>query len=220
LSRKRKKKSKFEVIIGNPAVDKRNREKMPFMKGPAPWRRTLQYLQNGSLIFKDNVKIFSINFQEDNPASDGLNRFVFWHLAQIQYKNPKVQCLQMKNMSLTPHITVYEKDGKEVNKVFMNCYKRNSKEILDWCVAIVGKSKEQLEQESFVNPANFTCENNDYSRYCICQIPGQISCPGFKKMPEFMRNKYKMEKKDELDEIRKVKSDQQALKEYFQRESM
>ncbi len=87
-------------------------------------------------------------------------------------------------------------------------------------MAIVGKSKEQLEQESFVNPANFTCENNDYSRYCICQIPGQISCPGFKKMPEFMRNKYKMEKKDELDEIRKVKSDQQALKEYFQRESM
>jgi small subunit ribosomal protein S25 len=187
------------------------------MKGPAPWRRTLRYLQEGSLIFRDKVQIFAINYNENQQSSEGLQRFIFWHLAQIQYKNPKVQCVQMKNMSLTPHITVFSTDEGKLNKIYMNCYKRHETEILEWCKSTVGKTKEQLQLEAFVNPANFTCDNDDYTRYCICQIPGQISCPKYKIMPEFLRGKYLVAKKDELNEIRKRKSDAKALKEYFKK---
>ncbi len=186
------------------------------MKGPAPWRRTLEYLDRGRLIFQDKVKIFSINYHDQHPNSEGLRRFIFWHLSQIQYKNPKVQCVQFKNLSHTPHITVFTADDKQgINKVYMNCYKRNENEILDWCTKIVGKSEEQLAKESLVNPANFTCDNN-YARYCICQIPGQVSCPQFKELPKFMRGKYY--KSEELEEHRKLKSDDQELKEYWQNE--
>lgn len=35
---------------------------MPFMIGPAPIRRTLQFLEAGRLVLKDQIKIFSINY--------------------------------------------------------------------------------------------------------------------------------------------------------------
>lgn len=35
---------------------------MPFMIGRAPVRRTLKYLQDGKLVLKDSIQIFSINY--------------------------------------------------------------------------------------------------------------------------------------------------------------
>lgn len=35
---------------------------MPFMIGPAPIRRTIKYLNAGRLVFKDQLKIFSVNY--------------------------------------------------------------------------------------------------------------------------------------------------------------
>ena len=188
---------------------------MPFMKGPAPWRRTLQYLERGSLVFKDKVKIMSINYHETLPESEGLRRFIFWNLAQVQYKNPHVQCVQFKNQTQEPFITIYQHDVQQdaLNKIYINCYKRTQQDILDWCVKMVGKSKEQLAKEAATNPTNFgrTC-----TRYCICEVEGQVACPSFKPLPKFMTGKYKMQKKDELAELRKTKSDDEALKEYWQ----
>ena len=53
------------------------------------------------------------------------------------------------------------------------------------------------------------------SRHCICLVEGQMACPRYKTMPEFMRGKYVYIKKDELEEIREKKSDAEALKEYW-----
>lgn len=44
---------------------------MPFMKGPAPIRRTIKYLEAGRLVFKDQVKIFSINYNVHGPHHQG-----------------------------------------------------------------------------------------------------------------------------------------------------
>ena len=44
---------------------------MPFMKGRAPIRRTLEYLEKGQLIFKNNIKIMTINYNHGQNASDG-----------------------------------------------------------------------------------------------------------------------------------------------------
>lgn len=182
------------------------------MRGPAPWRRSLDYLEKGSLIFKDKVKIMSINYHDTLPESDGLRRFVFWHLAQIQYKNPAVQCVQLKNITYTPYITLYTSEKGTNNRVLVNCYKRTQDDIHDWLLKLMCKTKEEIELASRANPANF---GKYRTRTCICQIPGQVACPGYKELPKHMRGKYLYVKKDELEELRQKKSDDEALKEYW-----
>ena len=45
--------------------------KMPFMKGTAPVRRTLKYLENGLLYFQPEVRVLTMNYNLDQKASDG-----------------------------------------------------------------------------------------------------------------------------------------------------
>lgn len=51
---------------------------------------------------------------------------------------------------------------------------------------------EAIAREKKDNPANFgaLCE-----RQCICEIPGQIPCPGTCPLPKIMRGKYKSVKR-------------------------
>jgi small subunit ribosomal protein S25 len=189
---------------------------MPFMKGPAAWRRTLDYLNKGSLIFRDKVKVLSINYHETEPESEGLRGFVFWHLAQIKYKNPHVQCVQLKNVVKSPFLTFYtlnkEENKDKIQSVIVNCYKKNQVEIMEHCKELFGKSDKEIQQEQQKNEANF---GEGCSRFCICQVEGQIACPRWKPLPYFMRGKYFYFKKDELEEMRKSKSDEQAMQEYW-----
>ena len=41
---------------------------MPFMLGPSPIRRTLKYLNKGDIIFRDIVKIFTVNYTKNDDA--------------------------------------------------------------------------------------------------------------------------------------------------------
>ena len=48
---------------------------MRFLLGPAPIRRTMQYLEGGKLIFKDRVKIMTLHYNQywrfdDKPRYD------------------------------------------------------------------------------------------------------------------------------------------------------
>jgi small subunit ribosomal protein S25 len=193
-----------------------------FMRGAAPWRNTLAYLESGTIIFRPIVRIFTLNYTLDKPDSDGLRRFIFWHLAQIQYKNPQVQCVQFKNTTPTPFVSFYlsrtiSSDDYEI--VHMDCYKKTSNEIHDSIRRVMGKSDLQQRIDSELtarleNPANF---GKDCSHYCMCLIYGQMSCPGRKKLPEHLRGKYTRYKIDELEEIRSKISDQDALKDYWKR---
>ena len=60
---------------------------MPWMKGVAPIRRTVKYLNASPLIFKPRVKIMMINFndKETDKHHEGARDFVFWNLPQ-EYK--------------------------------------------------------------------------------------------------------------------------------------
>lgn len=49
---------------------------MPFMKGREPIRRTINYLKNGKLYLKNEVKIFSITYNSFGKLHDGA-RLVF-----------------------------------------------------------------------------------------------------------------------------------------------
>lgn len=55
-------------------------------------------------------------------------------------------------------------------------------------------SREMLEAEAAEaasltqNPANFGAT---FMRHCICEVPGQIPCPGWQHLPRGMRGKWK-----------------------------
>jgi small subunit ribosomal protein S25 len=48
----------------------------------------------------------------------------------------------------------------------------------------------RLEESRFHNPALFGFH---FDRQCICEIPGQVPCPGWEEFPKEMTGKYKNE---------------------------
>ncbi|KAL5288346.1 MRPS25 family protein [Megaselia abdita] len=162
---------------------------MPFMKGREPVRRTLQYLNASRLVLKDKVKIFSVNYNTHGENHKGAREFVFWNIPQIQFKNPAVQVTTLKNMTPSPFVTCYFEDGREM---IIDMDNRHRDEILEHLRKVVGKTDEQLAAEALLaekkdNPANF---GYGCDRHCICEIPGQVPCPGTVPLPEHMRGKY------------------------------
>ncbi|XP_065363200.1 small ribosomal subunit protein mS25 [Calliphora vicina] len=162
---------------------------MPFMKGRAPIRRTLEYLSSGKLVLKDKVKIFSVNYNTYGDHHDGARDFVFWNIPQVQYKNPQVQVVTFKNMTPSPFVRCYFEDGRDM---LIDVDSKNRLEIEEHLMRVVGKTKEQLHAEARLaeskdNPANFGYGCN---RHCICEIPGQVPCPGTVPLPDRMRGKH------------------------------
>ena len=80
---------------------------MPFMKGAAPIRRTLQYLESSNLVLRDRIQIFSVNYNTTGENHEGARQFVFWNLPQLQYKNPAIQVATFKNMTPSPFIQCF-----------------------------------------------------------------------------------------------------------------
>ncbi|VVC28356.1 Thioredoxin-like fold,Ribosomal protein/NADH dehydrogenase domain [Cinara cedri] len=165
---------------------------MPFMKGAAPIRRTMQYLDAGKIVFKDRIKIFSVHYNTLGENHHGTREFVFWHLPQIQFKNPDVQVLTLKNMTPTPFIRCYMNDGKDM---LIDVDNRDKDRIHDHILEVLGKPKETLEMEAMArekkdNPANFgyMCE-----KHCMCEILGQVPCPSVVPLPKSWRGKFKNE---------------------------
>uniref|UniRef100_A0A2P2I203 Small ribosomal subunit protein mS25 n=2 Tax=Hirondellea gigas TaxID=1518452 RepID=A0A2P2I203_9CRUS len=170
---------------------------MPFMKGPAPVRRTLKYLENFHIKLKSRVEVLSIHYNNDKflggiPAHHvGAEQFVFWNLPQLQYKNPEVQMLTFKNLTPSPFIRIFCKDGEEI---LIDLDGKTNTEIVAHLHKVIGKKVEDSEPASRIlhqlkeNPAHFGwgCK-----RQCMCEIFGQLPCPGIVPMPKRMRGKYR-----------------------------
>nr|KAF6420799.1 mitochondrial ribosomal protein S25 [Molossus molossus] len=77
------------------------------MKGRFPIRRTLQYLSQGDVVFKDSVKVMTVNYNTHGELGEGARKFVFFNIPQIQYKNPWVQIMMFKNMTPSPFLRFY-----------------------------------------------------------------------------------------------------------------
>uniref|UniRef100_A0A6B2EC64 Small ribosomal subunit protein mS25 n=1 Tax=Phlebotomus kandelakii TaxID=1109342 RepID=A0A6B2EC64_9DIPT len=166
---------------------------MPFMKGKAPVRRTIQYLTSGNLMLKKQVRIFSINYNTFGEHHKGARDYVFWNLPQVQYKNPNVQVITFKNMTPTPFIRCYFDNGKDI---LIDIDSKSREEIDSHLTRVLGKSKEMLDAEAKMaekqdNPANF---GYGCTKPCMCTIPGQVPCPAVVPLPHHMRGKFKYAK--------------------------
>uniref|UniRef100_UPI0037E757AF small ribosomal subunit protein mS25 n=1 Tax=Semicossyphus pulcher TaxID=241346 RepID=UPI0037E757AF len=162
------------------------------MKGRFPIRRTLEYLQKGDIIFKNRVKIMTVNYNTHGDLSEGARKFVFFNIPQIQYKNPWVQIMMFKNMTPSPFLKFYLDDGEQV---LVDVEGRDYKQISQHVKKILGKSEELLQSEAQAkmqasNPANFGPKKYCL-RECICEVEGQVPCPGTLPLPKEMTGKYR-----------------------------
>ena len=148
---------------------------MPFMKGIAPVRRTVRYLEKGLLEFKDSVRVVTFHYNKDQSTSKGTEDFVFWHFAQMQYKNPNTQLVVLNNMTPSPFVMCHFDTGV---KMTLDVDGADKDTILNQVKHIFCKTEETLQAEQLAremkeNPANFGYR---CSHHCICEIPGQVAC--------------------------------------------
>ncbi|XP_055342735.1 probable 28S ribosomal protein S25, mitochondrial [Paramacrobiotus metropolitanus] len=160
-----------------------------FMSGPAPIRRTLQYLEGGQIQLRDEVRIVCMYWRDRDFAHKGAREFVFWNYPQLQYKNPHVQFLTFTNYMPTPVIQAYLENGQ---KVLLDVFDNTRHEIHERVRKTIGKSEEILAAEAvarqtIANPANF---GKGFPRHCICEVPGQIPCSNVVPFPKEMRRKF------------------------------
>ncbi|XP_068109138.1 small ribosomal subunit protein mS25 [Hyperolius riggenbachi] len=165
---------------------------MPLMKGRFPIRRTLQYLQSGEVVFKDAVRVMTVNYNALGEHGQGARDFVFFNVPQIQYKNPWVQIMTLKNMTPSPFLRFYLDNGEQI---LMDIEGKSHMDIVQHVKKLVGKSKETLEREEkdkmvLSNPANFGPKKH-YQRQCICEVEGQVPCPGLVPLPKELTGKYR-----------------------------
>ncbi|KYO24885.1 28S ribosomal protein S25, mitochondrial [Alligator mississippiensis] len=82
-------------------------------------------------------------------------------------------------------------DGKQV---LVDIEEKTNKEITEHIKKIFGKSIETLEREQqakkVLHPATFGPKKY-HLRECMCEIEGQVPCPGRVPLPKEMTGKYK-----------------------------
>uniref|UniRef100_A0A8D0DH16 Small ribosomal subunit protein mS25 n=1 Tax=Salvator merianae TaxID=96440 RepID=A0A8D0DH16_SALMN len=164
-----------------------------WMKGRYPIRRTLEYLRQGDVVFKESVKVMTVNYNTQGQLSDGARKFVFFNIPQIQYKNPSVQIVMFKNITPSPFLKFYLDNGEQV---LVDVEEKTNKEIVQHVKKILGKSEKTLEEEaqeemSIQHPGTFGSRRYHHLRKCICEVEGQIPCPGKVPLPKEMTGKYK-----------------------------
>uniref|UniRef100_A0A9L0R554 Small ribosomal subunit protein mS25 n=1 Tax=Equus caballus TaxID=9796 RepID=A0A9L0R554_HORSE len=201
------------------------------MKGRFPIRRTLQYLGQGDVVFKDSVKVMTVNYNTHGELGEGARpllvpvpsavqlsppgpcskcqwpvlqpwashrlgvsagKFVFFNIPQIQYKNPWVQIMMFKNMTPSPFLRFYLDSGEQV---LVDVETKSNKEIMEHIKKVLGKNeetlkKEEQEKKQLSHPAHFG-PRKYCLRECICEVEGQVPCPGLVPLPKEMTGKYK-----------------------------
>ncbi|KAF7233642.1 hypothetical protein EG68_11957 [Paragonimus skrjabini miyazakii] len=149
---------------------------MPFLKGGRlALTRTKNYLGSGRILLNDAVKIITIHHVPGQDISKGCDELIKWFLPPLQFKNPKVQIITLKNMCPTPFVQVYLDNDEEI---LVDCSFRKGSEIHDHLKSILGKpnhspSIANVDAKPDDNPANFGIR---FPRQCICEIYGQMPC--------------------------------------------
>ncbi|VDP91776.1 unnamed protein product [Echinostoma caproni] len=149
---------------------------MPFLKGGRlAVTRTRKYLESGRIILQDSVKVIAIHHVPGKKISEGCNELIRWFLPPLQFKNPNVQILTLKNMCPTPFIQVFLNNEEEL---VIDCSFRSHTDINSHLNAVLGTSlhgtaSPSTDLLSIDNPANF---GTKHKRQCICEVYGQVPC--------------------------------------------
>ncbi|CAK5053572.1 unnamed protein product [Meloidogyne enterolobii] len=164
---------------------------MPFMRGVMPLRRTYYYMEQGKIIFRNEVKIFTIAYHRmPNEAQKGASDFVYWHWNQLLFKNPEIQFVRQDNISIAPFAIAFLGDGREVP---FDLEWMTHQEIGDVLRKTLGKSTlvrkaEELEKMAKCHPADF---GENCQRQCICEVQGQHPCTSLIYAPKHISESWR-----------------------------
>ncbi|VDN55692.1 unnamed protein product [Dracunculus medinensis] len=167
---------------------------MPFMHGSMPLRRTYFYLNQGTIFFRDVVKVLAFGFhRRPTPEQKGARDFIFWHWAQLQFQNPKVQLVKYVDFTPIPFVQAFLDDGREV---LFDLDGKSREEIIEILKGTLGKTNLVLRREKFErviekNPSSF---GEDCSRQCICTVQGQYPCTGLLAAPDYLKGTWRWHK--------------------------
>ena len=101
-------------------------------------KRTLEFLNRGTLHLKTSVKVITIAYNIGDIPSAGLREFIKEKVPQIQYKNPNVQILAFKNQYKFPSLRIYHED---YHRTMIDCENKESDRIFQELSKVAGKSK-------------------------------------------------------------------------------
>lgn len=168
------------------------------MFGPAPIRRTLNYLKAGKFFARDDIRVMEVSYflhgrkyqtreEMEKDYFHGLRTFYFWEMPRIQYQNPGLQIVRLLDKLPSPYIRFWKDDG---GSIVIDCFNQKHEDILERVIKTVGKSNERLKLEETLkrekvgeeNPALF---GYNRERFCGCEVLGQHPCPGVIRTPTF-----------------------------------
>lgn len=174
---------------------------MPFMHNRGAVARTLDYLKKGEMMLENHVKVLLFSFNYDKvlksapPRHAGLYNFVFWHLPQLQYKNPEVQIITLNKLTPLPWIKAYYDNDTDLT---IDCDNKCREDILHHIKNVLGIQHKDIEAEERERVAQENMKTASFgektNRHCICEVPGQYPCPGWFRFPEEMTGKGRMKR--------------------------
>lgn len=144
-----------------------------------PVTSTTRFLEEG-IIFRDCVRCITIHYseydcEEKNRAHEATKKLAEVNFNQLQYMNPDVQILVMRNLLPHPFVTFFLEGNERIN---IESGDRSHIELLRWIQKVVGKPRELIDLETkavAANPANFGV---GYARRYLCDIQGQVPKSG------------------------------------------
>ena len=97
------------------------------------------------MVFKDSVKVMTVSYNTHGELGEGARKFVCFNIPQIQYKNPWVQIMMFKNMTLTPFLRFYFDSGEQV---LVDMETKSNKQVVEHIKKILGKNEETSRKRS------------------------------------------------------------------------
>ena len=97
------------------------------------------------VVFKDSVKVMTVSYNTHGELGEGARKFVCFNIPQIQYKNPWVQIMMFKNMTLTPFLRFYFDSGEQV---LVDMETKSNKQVVEHIKKILGKNEETSRKRS------------------------------------------------------------------------
>ncbi|XP_012512343.1 PREDICTED: 28S ribosomal protein S25, mitochondrial [Propithecus coquereli] len=145
--------------------------------GRFPVRRTLRYLSQGDVVFKDAVKVMTVNYNSRGERGEGASP-----------RRPRA-------LSLGPCSARRLPLADSGEQVLVDVETKSNAEIVQHIRKILGKSedalrKEERQKQQLAHPANFG-PRKYCLRECMCQVEGQVPCPGLVPLPRDMTGKHR-----------------------------
>uniref|UniRef100_A0A915ER07 Uncharacterized protein n=1 Tax=Ditylenchus dipsaci TaxID=166011 RepID=A0A915ER07_9BILA len=155
---------------------------MPFMRGAMPLRRTIFHLQQGKILFRNDVAVFVVGYRNKKGLT-------------LEQRGASEFLIKRLDLQSTPYALAFLNSGEEV---LFDLESKTKDEIVDIIQGTLGKTSlvnkiEFLEKMRENNVAEF---GDKCSRHCMCEVQGQQPCTALITAPDYMKGNWRWNHKN------------------------